>query len=211
MLIISHRGYWKVPEEKNTMLAFERSFSFGFGIETDIRDLDGELVISHDPPRRPATSARELFELYRRAGLPELPLALNMKSDGLHAMLDDLLAAYKITNYFVFDMSVPDTLAYIRRRMRVYTRQSDYETLPACYEDAAGVWLDEFTRHWISEPAIRGHVSRGKPVCVVSPELHGRPHLPVWEEYRSFGEIAGSPRMSLCTDFPEQAREFFHG
>ena len=211
MLIVSHRGYWKVPAERNTLPAFERSFSCGFGIETDVRDLDGELVISHDPPRRPATSAGELFELYRQTGVPDLPLALNMKADGLQAMLKDLLAAYEITNYFVFDMSVPDTFSYVRQGMNVYPRQSDYETVPACYEEACGVWLDEFSRHWITEPAIRGHFSRGKQVCIVSPELHGRPHLAAWGEYRSFREIVGSPKLSLCTDFPEQAREFFHG
>ena len=48
--IISHRGFWKNDEEKNTLEAFQKSFSNGFGIETDIRDLDGRIVISHDVP-----------------------------------------------------------------------------------------------------------------------------------------------------------------
>ena len=39
MMILSHRGYWK---EKNLPIAFERSFSLGFGTETDYK---GELVI----------------------------------------------------------------------------------------------------------------------------------------------------------------------
>jgi len=46
-------------------------------------------------------------------------------------------------------------------------------------------------------------------VCIVSPELHGRPHLPEWEEYRSFRSVVAHPGLLLCTDFPEQAREFF--
>ena len=50
MRIISHRGYWNTPAEKNTIHAFQRSFALGFGTETDIRDLKGELVISHDMP-----------------------------------------------------------------------------------------------------------------------------------------------------------------
>ena len=48
MEILSHRGYWKNEGEKNTKIAFERSFQLGFGTETDIRDYKGELVISHD-------------------------------------------------------------------------------------------------------------------------------------------------------------------
>ena len=50
MEILSHRGYWKTVTEKNTIIAFKRSFNLGFGTETDIRDLNGNLVISHDMP-----------------------------------------------------------------------------------------------------------------------------------------------------------------
>jgi glycerophosphoryl diester phosphodiesterase len=50
--ILAHRGYWLEPGEKNSLSAFRRAFEGGFGIETDIRDLDGELVVSHDPPTR---------------------------------------------------------------------------------------------------------------------------------------------------------------
>jgi hypothetical protein len=38
MEILSHRGYWKIESKKNKLYAFERSFSYGFGVETDIRD-----------------------------------------------------------------------------------------------------------------------------------------------------------------------------
>ena len=59
--ILSHRGYWKKVEEKNTIQAFENSFSHGFGLETDIRDLNGKLVVSHDIPIEFALSVDELF------------------------------------------------------------------------------------------------------------------------------------------------------
>lgn len=38
MKIISHRGFWHNPSEKNTEMAFCRSFELGFGTETDVRD-----------------------------------------------------------------------------------------------------------------------------------------------------------------------------
>ena len=50
MEIISHRGYWKSVKEKNTEIAFSRSFALNYGTETDLRDCLGKLVISHDMP-----------------------------------------------------------------------------------------------------------------------------------------------------------------
>ena len=48
MELLSHRGFWKTADQKNTKEANALSFSNGWGIETDIRDYREELVISHD-------------------------------------------------------------------------------------------------------------------------------------------------------------------
>ena len=64
MLIISHRGYWGQNVNKNTKDAFKRSFNLGFGTETDIRDHDGTLVISHDPADSDSLLANLFFEGY---------------------------------------------------------------------------------------------------------------------------------------------------
>lgn len=50
--ILAHRGFWKEETEKNTKIAFERAFNSGFGIETDLRDIKGEIVISHNMPQK---------------------------------------------------------------------------------------------------------------------------------------------------------------
>ncbi|HDG1702299.1 TPA: hypothetical protein PFE33_004667, partial [Kluyvera ascorbata] len=50
--------------EKNTQTAFERSFSLGFGTETDIRDFGGELVISHDIADQNCISFKKFISLY---------------------------------------------------------------------------------------------------------------------------------------------------
>jgi len=115
MGILSHRGLWRAPEEKNTTAAFLRSFELGFGTETDIRDCDGKLVISHDPPeaRAEPLPLHVFLDLYDRHG-NGLPLALNIKADGLQSRVCDHITAYGIRNYFCFDMSVPDTRGYPR-------------------------------------------------------------------------------------------------
>lgn len=63
--IIAHRGYWLNPSEKNTTLAFSRALQYGFGIETDFRDFDGALVVSHDPPSASSMKISELVHLYQ--------------------------------------------------------------------------------------------------------------------------------------------------
>ena len=95
MIILSHRGYWKEIYEKNQKIAFERSFSLGFGTETDIRDYKGNLVVSHDIADDKCISVKELFEIYNKFD-NTLPLALNIKADGLQVKLKELLEEYKI-------------------------------------------------------------------------------------------------------------------
>lgn len=209
MNIISHRGYWNIAAEKNTLAAFERSFKIGFGIETDIRDYDGQLVISHDIARIGCPALVTVLELHKRIN-PALPLALNIKSDGLNIDLLNLLTSYHIENSFVFDMSIPDTLGYMSNAMRYFVRQSEYEPVPALYGQASGVWMDSFLEDWITERHIEVHLDAGKQVCLVSPELHKREHGPFWERLSRMSCIV-SENLMLCTDFPEKARAHFHG
>ncbi|KMV66806.1 hypothetical protein AI29_16620, partial [bacteria symbiont BFo2 of Frankliniella occidentalis] len=96
---ISHRGYWLNPTEKNSMIAFKRSFSQGYGTETDIRDCCGDLVISHDLPSKEAMRFEDFLELFVRYD-HRLPLALNIKSDGLAKYIKEFLKFYKVDNYF---------------------------------------------------------------------------------------------------------------
>lgn len=211
MEVLSHRGFWKTNDEKNTPAAFTRSFTLGFGTETDVRDWDGELVISHDPPTGMPLSFSRFCELYSRDG-GGLPLALNIKSDGLASVLRAALETHALHHAFVFDMSVPDTLGYLRAGIPFYTRLSEYEPTPALLESAAGVWVDCFESEWISRENLAALLASGKRVCLVSPELHHRDHLPFWNRLAVWLDIfkqSERDRLMLCTDFPTDARECF--
>lgn len=209
MIIISHRGYWKSAAEKNTPAAFARSFQLGFGAETDLRDFAGRLVISHDPPGLDALPADALFEIHVAAN-GKLPLALDIKSDGLQPFVKEILEHFQPADHFVFDMSIPDALGYLAAGIPVFTRHSEFERQPAFYEKAAGVWMDGFETDWMREVDIHGHLKAGKRVCIVSPELHGRNHLEIWQRLAAM-PCASDPRLMLCTDFPEEARDLFRG
>jgi len=209
MRIMSHRGYWITSEERNSLTAFERSFSKTFGTETDIRDFAGELVISHDIAETHCMTVDNFLRVYCNHD-PALPLALNIKEDGLQRKLEFLLMAYKITNYFVFDMSIPDHLGYLNAGLRSFSRQSEYEPSPVFYDQAAGIWMDSFIDDWIEEQHIAPHLATGKQVCLVSPELHHRHHKPFWNRLSAM-TVVSSDNLMLCTDYPEEAKEFFHG
>lgn len=211
MIILSHRGYWKHKAEQNQSKAFALSFESQFGLETDLRDSNGEIIISHDVPLENNSSCvtlNQLFELYA-SSFSSVPLALNIKADGLQKMLRLALDEYSIENYFVFDMSVPDALNYLKAGFNTFTRQSEYEKEPSFYDKACGVWLDEFNSHWISRDIIAGHLNNNKKICIVSPELHKREYMKEWEQYRAIAKDLGTRDLMLCTDYPDQAQEFF--
>jgi hypothetical protein len=178
-------------------------------METDIRDYMGELVISHDIAQQGCLSIKTFFSLYSALGSQSL-LALNIKADGLQKCLKALLEYYGIRNYFVFDMTVPEAIQYNRNKFYLFTRQSEYETDLPLYNQAVGVWADCFEHEWISRKEISTHLANGKKVCIVSPELHSRPHRPFWSKLAETGLTARSEVM-LCTDFPQDAQEFFNG
>lgn len=208
MQILSHRGYWQHPSEKNTEAAFRRSFRLGYGTETDIRDRDGTLVIAHDMATAADMTLAAFLEIYREDG-DGLPLALNIKADGLHAPLRAALTDAGVRNAFVFDMSVPDTLGYQRIGLPFFTRLSDLEPAPVLLGSAHGVWLDSFgPEDWITAATLTPLLSSGKTVCLVSPELHKRSHPPFWQRLQGFA-CAAESRLMLCTDFPEEATAFF--
>lgn len=205
MIVISHRGYWKDAGEKNRPEAFARSFDLGYGTETDVRDRGGELVIAHDPASpRDITLAAMLDILAGR----DLPMAMNIKADGLAKPLQDAMAARGLTRWFTFDMSVPETIVQLRLGLPVYTRASEHESPPAFYDKAIGIWLDAFEGQWYNMVDIRAFLSDGKQVAIVSPELHRRPHLPLWTELKASG-LVDHPGLTLCSDLPEDATTWF--
>jgi hypothetical protein len=204
--ILAHRGLWRAPEERNGLAALRRALELGFGLETDIRDHAGRLVISHDPPSGPAPllDLKQVLELHAEVGAATT-LAINIKADGLRGLLTADLAD-NAPNAFVFDMATPDALAYLAGPLPVFTRQSEYEPQPAFYDQAHGIWLDCFHRDWIDAEVVTRHRQAGKRVALVSPELHGRDPDAAW---RVWSQIDHGEVM-LCTDRPEAAAALFN-
>jgi hypothetical protein len=205
--VLAHRGIWDAPEQGNRWPALAGAWRSGWGLETDLRDYRGEVVVCHDMPAetlREPIRLKVLADCYVAAGQPGW-LALNIKSDGLASAIASAVWASGLTNYFCFDMSIPDTLPYLRNSLRVFMRQSEFEPEPALYTQAAGIWLDSFEGDWFEADLIRQHLRRGKHVCVVSPELHRRDEQRLWRIMEAAAPAA-SPRAQLmiCTDKPSE-------
>jgi hypothetical protein len=132
-----------------------------------------------------------------------LPLAINIKADGLAALVKKAMLQYAIENWFVFDMSVPDTREHLEMGNPVFARLSEYEGESVISDKAQGIWLDAFDGQWYTDGLISDLRKKGKRVCIVSPELHKRPYREFWDKLAPFKKDDG---IMLCTDFPEEAR-----
>ena len=210
MKFLAHRGRWFQVEEKNSLSAIQSAFEHGYGIETDIRDFNGQLVISHNVATEESPSAREMLKIYRETGCESM-LALNVKADGIQVLLEPLLEEYQIKNYYLFDMSIPELIVNEAQGLRYYTRHSDVEPVCVMYDRAAGVWMDSFyDEQWLKTDAIAEHLQAGKEVAIVSPELHGKEHLETWRRLKESG-LTDAENLYLCTDRPDEAKEYFYG
>lgn len=208
---ICHRGWWLNSIEQNTEQAFHRAFKAGLGVETDLRDYCGQIVISHDLATSECMSFRHFLDIYCSYKTQPV-LALNIKSDGLYGLLKSELEEMGVANYFVFDMSVPDLLIYRKHEMKYFTRISEFEDSPSAYEAAEGVWLDQFESNWVNCEEICRHLDAGKIPCIVSPELHHREYKNAWDDYKDL-EVMCSDKDAIayiCTDFPQELQAFFN-
>lgn len=210
MKILAHRGYWNDKIVRNSPKALRIALEKGYGFESDVRDYKEKLVISHNIADSSSQEAEEVFRWLEEFG-DKYCFAINIKADGLKDILAFYLEKYNITNYFVFDMSVPQMVEFREMGLRFFTRQSEVETIPVMYDDAAGVWIDGFwSVDWITEELLNAHIQNNKHVCLVSPDLHGKANYrEFWDKLKKFK--LDFDKVILCTDHPDEAKEFFYG
>ncbi len=199
MQLLAHRGLWSRPSQRGSLDAFTAALSAGFGLEIDVRDAGGTLVLSHDPASGSEPCLAELANSASNAWL-----AVNVKADGLAPLLASVLSGH--TRWWAFDMSAPETVRYARAGLPFLTRHSDLEPEPLLYADAAGVWLDTFYSDWFDEATVERHLDAGKSVALVSPELHGREHEAVWDRWTRWSALR-SEAVFVCTDRPLELSE----
>lgn len=203
--VLAHRGWFNEDFMQNSKAALERGLLADFGIETDVRDLDGELVISHDPPltKDDPPSLEWLLNVLEKR--PERSrVALNIKSDGHAERIRSLVSERSLVKHqiYFFDMSIPDMQDYIRRGLPVYARLSEYEQDSTIINSVCGCWVDSFSGDFDQIKAAEEVISQGRRACIVSPELHGREPGHIWQRIAET-KLISSELFEICTDFPE--------
>lgn len=207
--ILCHRGYWAKKEEQNSFASLKKALVAGFSIETDIRDHNSKLIISHDPPNSSDKyiDFESLLEAYSALNCKNQILGLNIKSDGIGQEIKQALSVYDVQNYFTFDMSIPETLKYINQKLIFLSRLSEYERNSEFSELCYGYWLDAFNSEWYTEPFLNNLISIKKNIFFISSELHGRDYNNQWKIIK---KLLPNDKIFLCTDFPNKAEEYFN-
>lgn len=205
-MILSHRGVWSSKVSQNSVTSFKEASKAGFGIELDVRDFMGELVVSHDVPVGKPPSFRHVLEELKCVNFSG-HLAINVKSDGLISLLADLelLSEFK---HFFFDMTIPELRHYKSADMKFAVRVSELEDISVSRRLLGAdpiFWLDSFYSDWWLDLDWDQMFDVGETVFVVSPELHGRKPQVVWGKVVSW--ILEGRNVGICTDFPEKFLE----
>lgn len=144
-----------------------------YGVEVDIRSLGDRLIIHHDPFRE-----GEDFEVWMGA-YRHGTLILNVKEEGLEGRLLDIMRDRRVEDFFFLDQSFPFLVKWARNgEPRCAVRVSEFELVETALTLAGMVewaWIDCFTRFPLTSESAERLRQAGFKLCLVSPELQGRP------------------------------------
>jgi hypothetical protein len=148
-------------------------FGAADGIEFDIRDTGGEIVVQHDP----FLGGQRFIDFLKFCPSNKFYI-VNVKSEGIEQRAIADLEAHGITQFFLLDCSIPMMVKLGKMgERRLAVRFSEYESLTTVESMApfvTWVWVDVFTQLPLTsfiETFIR---DRGLKLCLVSPELQGQ-------------------------------------
>lgn len=199
-LIYAHRGMWQSPDQQNTRQSIEAARISGFGVETDFRSKNKSLVISHDPfDDLNILAANEI-------DFSDIPVALNIKEDGLSTQYQAFLQRYPSQHSFLFDGSIPEMLKIKDNELPHALRLSEYETELPWHSQF--LWIDGFNSDWWIKSSQILNLVEKHFVVFVSPELHGREFEGAWDFFYLLHSKAIA-HFGICTDYPEKLRLIF--
>jgi hypothetical protein len=176
-----------------------------YGVEVDIRSNNGRLIIHHDPLSE-GGDFEEWLKQYQHG-----TLILNVKEEGLEARLIELMMQYQISDYFFLDQSFPFLIKWSRLgERRCAVRVSEFESIETAITLAGKidwVWVDCFTRFPLSGQDAKRLQDTGFKLCLVSPELQGRPAESAIPELAKLLAERQISADAICTKKPDIWKE----
>ncbi len=171
-----------------------------FGVEMDLHAFGDRLVVHHDA-FSPGVDFEEWLDAYHHAFV-----ILNIKEEGIEGRVRERVLARGINRFFMLDLSFPALIKMIRaNEPRVALRVSEYEPAAGALiltGQADWVWLDVFHGFPLGDADYAALRSAGFKLCLVSPELHGRPAEEV-AFMRSQMDRHGFVVDAVCTKRPD--------
>ncbi len=150
-------------------------FRVADGIEFDVRDSDGKIIVTHDP-----FTTGQLFEDFLFYCDPSKFYIVNIKSEGIEYRILELLKEHSIQNFFFLDCSIPMMVKLGKQYTnKLAVRFSEYESIETVKKMASlveWVWVDTFTKIPLTQEQQEELHQLGLKLCFVSPELQGQPN-----------------------------------
>lgn len=173
-----------------------------YGVELDLRYSGNRLVLQHDPFKD-----GDDFEEYLRSYKHRI-MIINVKSEGIEERALALIKRRRIKRYFFLDSSFPMIykLSKIGER-NMALRFSELEcidTVLAMKKKAVWAWVDCFTKLPIDKGSYKALKRAGFKLCLVSPELQGRPED--IEKYKRALRKRDIAFDAICTKFSNIGR-----
>jgi len=158
------------------------------GIEMDIRSYGNKLIVHHEP-FIDAVNFEDWIRCFNHR-----TLILNIKEEGIEYRVKEIVEKHGISDYFFLDLSFPYLIKMLNSgEKRVAVRFSEFETIETVLSlagKAEWVWIDCFSRIPIDTKIYKQLKSANYKLCLVSPDLQGRPHeIKDYINYLSANEI----------------------
>lgn len=172
-----------------------------YGVEVDIRSFGERLIIHHDPFRE-----GEDFETWMQS-FRHGTLILNVKEEGLEARLIEIMRQRSVEDFFFLDQSFPFLVKWARNgEHRCAVRVSEFESVDTALTLAGKVdwvWVDCFTRFPLTTESAQRLHEAGFKLCLVSPELQGRPAETEIPQLRAQLASLRIAAEAVCTKRPD--------
>ena len=209
LFLLAHRGLPKSTNNSDTKESFFHAINSNIGIELDVRNHLGSIVVSHDPIKEePILLLEDIFKFVFECKYKKY-IAINIKEDNLQDSIIKLIEKYKIENWFSFDHSIPDLL--ISKKLNAFIRISEYEPLHKIFDldKYEGFWLDSFNSpFWYDLKYVENLLTKGN-LAIVSSDLHGFSPYGQWSLLKNLIHEPIRNKLFLCTDLIDQAKHYF--
>jgi len=154
---------------------YANSISIDYGIEFDIRDSNGKIIVTHDPFTEGENLEDFLSKISKRF------LIVNVKSEGIEEKTLELLKKNGFEDFFLLDCSFPAIVKLSKLgEKRIALRFSEYENFANVVDNKdkiSWVWVDCFTYFPLTKKIEEVLHAHGLKICMVSPELQSQPEL----------------------------------